>query len=174
MFILGITGGIGSGKSTVSGILEERGLPVIDADEISRKVTAEGGRAVDAIREEFGEKAVDSSGAMNRKVVSDIVFNDRMKLDKLSGIVHKYVFEEISDELDILNQKGTKCVVLDVPIPVNKFIDMCNQIWVVTCETNVRIRRLKERGLEESDAIRRNRHADVRRGVPKLRRLHTR
>ena len=67
MFILGITGGIGSGKSTVSGILRDRGLLVLDADEISRDVTEAGGRAMHKISEVFGPRAVTSSGAMNRK-----------------------------------------------------------------------------------------------------------
>ena len=64
MFVLGITGGIGSGKSTVSGLLAERGLLVLDADEISRSVTAAGGRAMPEIAETFGKKVVTASGAL--------------------------------------------------------------------------------------------------------------
>ena len=155
MFVLGITGGIGSGKSTVSGILREKGLLVLDADEISRNVTEPGGKAIPAIAEAFGSRAVNASGVMNRKAVSSIVFSDKKKLDELSTIVHQYVFEEMEDRLEKEREKGTKCVVLDVPIPVKKFTDMCNQIWVVTCDDEVRLARLAKRGLDKDEAKRR-------------------
>ena len=155
MFVLGITGGIGSGKSTVSGILREKGLMVLDADEISRNVTEPGGKAIPAIAEAFGSRAVNASGVMNRKAVSSIVFSDKKKLDELSSIVHQYVFEEMEDRLEKERQKGTKCVVLDVPIPVKRFTDMCDQIWVVTCDDEVRLARLSKRGLDKEEAKRR-------------------
>jgi len=155
MFVLGITGGIGSGKSTVSRILEDRGLLVLDADEISRQVTAAGGKAVPVIAELFGPRAVLSDGSMNRKYVSGIVFEDKQGLDMLSSIVHKYVFAEMEERLGREREKGTKCVVLDVPIPVNKFVDLCNQIWVVTCDIDVRLARLEKRGMPKDEALRR-------------------
>lgn len=155
MFVLGITGGIGSGKSTVSGILRDKGLVVLDADEISKKVTEPGGKAIPAIAEEFGPKAVGANGVMNRKAVSSIVFSDKKKLDDLSSIVHRYVFEEMEEQVQKEKEKGTKCVVLDVPIPVKKFTDMCDQIWVVTCDKEVRLARLARRGLDKEEAVRR-------------------
>jgi dephospho-CoA kinase len=155
MFVLGITGGIGSGKSTVSGILRDKGLVVLDADEISRKVTEPGGKALPAIAEEFGPKAVGANGVMNRKAVSSIVFSDKKKLDDLSSIIHQFVFEEMEEQVEKEKEKGTKCVVLDVPIPVKKFTDMCDQIWVVTCDRDVRLARLAKRGLEKEEALRR-------------------
>ncbi len=155
MFVLGITGGIGSGKSTVSGILRDKGLLVLDADEISRKVTEPGGKAIPAIADEFGPKAVGANGVMNRKAVSSIVFSDKKKLDDLSSIIHRFVFEEMEDQVSKEKEKGTKCVVLDVPIPVKKFTDMCDQIWVVTCDKEVRLARLAKRGLDKDEANRR-------------------
>ncbi|HAW15875.1 MAG: dephospho-CoA kinase [Clostridiales bacterium] len=156
MFVLGITGGIGTGKSTVSGILQERGLTVLDADKISREVTEEDGRAIPEIAELFGQRAITASGAMNRKYISSIVFSDNRKLDQLSAIIHKYVFEYMDEALEKEREKKTKCVVLDVPIPVNKgFVDHCDQIWVVTCDDRIRLKRLVERGLNEEDAQRR-------------------
>ena len=155
MFVLGITGGIGSGKSTVSGILEDRGLLVLDADEISRQVTAAGGKAVPKIAEVFGTRAILSDGSMNRKYISGIVFEDKKGLDVLSTIIHRYVFEEMEERLNKEREKGTKCVVLDVPIPVNKFVDLCNQIWVVTCDIEVRLARLEKRGMNREEALRR-------------------
>lgn len=156
MFVLGITGGIGSGKSTVSGMLRDRGLRVLDADEISREVTAAGGIALPEIRECFGNRAINADGSMNRKYVSNQVFNDNTSLDRLSAIVHKYVFVYMDAELEKERARKTKCVVLDVPIPVKTgFIDHCNQIWVVNCDEKKRLQRLVARGMEEEDALRR-------------------
>ncbi len=155
MFILGITGGIGSGKSTVSGILRDRGLLVLDADEISRDVTEAGGRAMPQIAEVFGPRAVTSTGAMNRKYMSSLVFNDKAKLDLLSSMIHAFVFQEMEARAEKEREKGTKCIVLDVPIPVNKFTAMCNQVWVVICDEEVRLARLAKRGLDPEEAKRR-------------------
>ncbi|MBO4242794.1 MAG: dephospho-CoA kinase [Clostridiales bacterium] len=156
MFVLGITGAIGTGKSTVSGILAEKGLRVLDADEISRMVTGEDGRAIPEIAEVFGKRALSSDGSLNRKYVSSIVFTDNKLLDILSSIIHKYVFEYMDEELQKEREKKTKCVVLDVPIPVTKgFVDHCNQIWAVTCDDSIRLERLVRRGLEREDAKRR-------------------
>ena len=112
-------------------------------------------KAYGAIAEKFGARAVNASGVMNRKAVSSIVFSDKKKLDELSSIVHQYVFEEMEDRLEKEREKGTKCVVLDVPIPVRKFTDMCDQIWVVTCDDEVRLARLAKRGLDKDEAKRR-------------------
>ncbi len=156
MFVLGVTGGIGCGKSSVCSILRDRGIRVLDADEISKDVTLTDGIAVPAIAEAFGTKAIDKNGAMNRKYISSIVFNDNSKLDLLSSIIHKYVFEYIESELLKEREKGTKCVVLDVPIPVkNGFVSNCNQIWVVTCDDNVRLERLISRNMTREEATRR-------------------
>lgn len=155
MFVLGISGGIGSGKSTVSGILEERGLLVLDADKISHMVTETDGIAMPEIEEMFGKRAVLPDGSMNRKYVSSIVFNDNKKLDLLSSVIHKYVFQYMDEVIAKETQKKTKCVVLDVPIPVRKFVDNCNQIWIVTCDEEVKLERLVNRGMNKDEARRR-------------------
>ena len=155
MFVLGITGGIGSGKSTVSKYLADKGLIVIDADEISRQVTDVGGIAVPAIEEVFGKRAVKDDGSLNRKYVSGVVFKDKTKLDVLSTIIHKYVLDKMENDIQRYREKGVKCVVLDVPIPVNRFVAMCNQIWVVTCDDGIRLSRLEGRGMDREDAQRR-------------------
>lgn len=156
MFIIGITGGIGTGKSTVAKIFADRGVRVLDADEISKKVTGSQGSALDSIRELLGKKAIDSSGNLNRKFVASLVFSDRTKLDKLSAIVHKQVLEDIGLELEKEREKGTKVIILDVPIPVRKgFLDVCNQVWVVSADEDVRLARIIGRGMDAEDAKRR-------------------
>ena len=155
MFIVGVTGGIGSGKTTVSRYLEDKGLVVLDADRISGDVTAEGGSAVAEVAEVFGPASVGLDGAMNRKYISDIVFHDRMKLDLLSSIVHKHVFAEMEKRIEEETAKNTKCLILDVPIPVQRFVDMSDQVWVVRCDPDTRIARLIDRGLSHGEAQRR-------------------
>jgi len=156
MFVIGITGCIGAGKSSVAKIFADRGIRVLDADEISRKVTGPDGSSVGAIRELLGNKVVDSSGNLNRKQVAGIVFSNRTKLDKMSEIIHRQVLQEIAEELEKERQKGTKVIVLDVPIPVKKgFLDVCSQIWVVSADEEVRLMRLIDRGVAEDDARRR-------------------
>ena len=156
MFVIGITGGIGAGKSTAAKIFAERGVRVLDADEISRKVTGQGGRALDSIRGLLGNKMIDTSGNMNRKLVAGLVFSDRTKLDKLSAVIHRHVLDEIGEELEKEREKGTKVIVLDVPIPVKKgFLDVCNQVWVISADEDVRIERIRDRGMSAEDARRR-------------------
>lgn len=156
MFIIGITGGIGTGKSSVADIFAGKGIRVLDADEISREVTGENGAALPEIRALFGNKAIDSKNSLNRKYVAALVFSDRTKLDRLSAIIHKYVLEKIAVEIDSERNRGTKLIVMDVPIPVNKgFVDICNQIWVISADESIRIDRLVERGTDPDDAKRR-------------------
>ena len=156
MFVIGITGGIGTGKSTAAKIFAERGVRVLDADEISKKVTGPQGSALEFIRALLGNKSVDSSGNLNRKYVASLVFSDRTKLDKLSAIIHKQVLEEIGMELEKEREKATKVIILDVPIPVQKgFLDVCNQVWVISADEQVRLSRIMDRGMDADDAKRR-------------------
>jgi dephospho-CoA kinase len=156
MFVIGITGGIGTGKSTVAKIFADRGVRVLDADEISKKVTGYEGSALPDIRALLGNKSIDSYGNMNRKYVASLVFSDRTKLDKLSAIIHKQVLEQMGIELEKEREKGTKVIILDVPIPVKKgFLDVCNQVWVVSANEDVRLARVMNRGMDKEDAKRR-------------------
>lgn len=156
MFVLGITGGIGCGKSTVSGYFRDRNVRVLDADEISRQVTDVGGVALPEIAELLGSRAINSHGALNRKFVASLVFSEKKKLDKLSSIIHKYVLSTIADEIVKEAEKKTKLIVLDVPIPVKHgFVDVCNQIWVVSTRDDIRLDRLERRGMNREDAKKR-------------------
>ncbi|MHB8962677.1 MAG: dephospho-CoA kinase [Saccharofermentanales bacterium] len=156
MFVIGITGGIGCGKSTVAGICENYGLHVIDADDISRAVTSKGGKAVPEITEAFGKKILDPDGGLDRTKMAGLVFKDRRALDELSRIVHRHVTEEMTAKVDKLREGKCKAVVLDVPIPVRKgFLDICDQVWVVWSDDDVRISRLAARGMDNEEARRR-------------------
>lgn len=156
MFVLGVTGGIGTGKSTVSGYFRDKGVEVLDADEISRKVTDVGGVALPEIAELFGPRALTANGALNRKYVASLVFTEKKKLDKLSSIVHHYVLTTIGEEIAKAAERKVKLIVLDVPIPVKHgFVDVCNQILVVSSSDDIRLERLVLRGMDRDDARKR-------------------
>lgn len=156
MFIIGITGGIGSGKTTVARICAQTGLPVLDADQISRTVTAAGGNAIPAIVEKFGPGMLTQEGCLNRERMAGMVFKNRKSLDQLSTIVHRQVLAEMAAAIEKHQEKGIKALFMDVPIPVKHgFIDRCDQVWVVRSEIPIRIRRLAERGMSDEEARRR-------------------
>jgi dephospho-CoA kinase len=156
MFVIGITGGIGCGKSTVARICQEAGIPVIDADAISREVTGAGGAAMPEIIEAFGSGAADARGALDRQAMARKVFQNHKALDKLSQIIHRHVIDEIGREVARLAEKKTRAVALDVPIPVKTgFLDLCDQVWVVWADDEVRLARLEARGMERDEARRR-------------------
>lgn len=156
MFIIGITGGIGCGKTTVANLCRQAGLAVIDADEISRQATAPDGLAIEPIVAAFGRSVLDAKGGLDRAKMARQVFADRRALDQLSQIVHREVIAEMQRQIEKLKEKKVKAAVLDVPIPVKQgFLDSVNQVWVVWAEDEVRISRLLSRGMAEDDARRR-------------------
>lgn len=156
MFIIGITGGIGCGKSTVANICRDYGLPVIDADEISREVTSVGGTAISEIAENFGMHIIGPDGSLDREKMAEIVFGDRKSLDKLSRIVHRHVIEQIKIRTAKFKEEKSKALVLDVPIPVKDgFLDLCDQVWLIWTDDDLRIKRLNERGMGTEEARRR-------------------
>lgn len=156
MFVLGITGGIGCGKSTVAGFCREAGLPVIDADVLSRDVTATDGAALPELIDLFGPNIVREDGALNRDKMASLVFRDKRSLDQLSEVVHKHVIQAMRQSVAALKEAGERAVVLDVPIPVQEgFLDLCDQVWVVWASDDVRIERLRQRGMSEAEARRR-------------------
>jgi len=156
MFVIGITGGIGSGKSLAAKACREYGLPVIDADQISKELTGPEGKAIPEISEMFGKKMIASDGSLNRKEMSDLVFKSKKSLDVLGSIIHKYVVEEMKKQVLELSEQKIKAIALDVPIPVkNGFIDISDQIWVISANEDIRIERLKNRGMDPAEAKRR-------------------
>lgn len=156
MFVIGVTGGIGSGKSTVASMLSDWGIPVIDADHVSRQVTDTGGVALPELVEQFGGRIIASDGSLNREKMADLVFKDHKKRDLINRIIHAHVMREIGRQIDALTAKKVKAVALDVPIPVKEgFLDRAHYIIAVTAPDDLRIHRLVLRGMSEGDARRR-------------------
>ena len=155
MTIIGVTGGIGAGKSSVSAVLKKMGARVIDADFISHEAEKPGGAAYEQIVEEFGHEILKPDSSLDRKRLADIVFNYPEKRIKLEKIVHIQVIKEIMRQIDELKNKGYNgLVVLDVPIPVKHgFLDRADRVWVVDADDETRIGRVMERsGINAEDA----------------------
>ena len=115
MIVVGLTGGIGAGKSTVSSMLAERGAVIVDADKIARDLQAPGAPLLDVMAERFGEHIITADGSLDRAAVAAIVFNDKAALADLNGIVHPAMQDEIQRQIDA--HRGTdRIVVLDFPL----------------------------------------------------------
>jgi dephospho-CoA kinase len=142
--ILGITGGMGSGKTTVANYLKDKGAAVIDADELGREVLKKGTGAFDETKEAFGQRIFGTDGEINRKKLGDIVFKDKEKLKKLNDITHKFIIEKINLKIDELkNDKNISMIVIDAAIPVKRgFIDVTDEIWAVITDRESRIQRI--------------------------------
>ncbi len=155
MRVIAITGGIGSGKTTVAGWLQEAGAPVIDADAISRALTAEGGEALPMIREAFGDGVFDQNGALNRAALAELVFSgDPAPREKLNAILHPMVAARMKRELDALQKKGAPVAVIEVPLLYEAGMEkMADTVICVTASEETRIRRLTRRsGLTRAQA----------------------
>jgi dephospho-CoA kinase len=153
MLLVGLTGGIGSGKSTVSALLAGRGAVVVDADAIVREVQGPGTPVFAAIVERFGEGVVGADGALDRAAVADIVFNDPEALAALNAIVHPAVGAEIARRLADLAATADEVVVLDVPLLVesSRAYPVAG-LLVVDVDPEVAVARLVEhRGMREAD-----------------------
>lgn len=152
MLLIGLTGGIGSGKSTVSSLLAERGAVVIDADAITREVQQPGGPVLAAMVDRFGAGILDAGGELDRQAVADIVFHDPEALSDLNAIVHPAVGAEIVRRLAEAAETDD-VVVLDVPLLVESGRDDMAALVVVDVDPEIAVRRLVEqRGMREDDA----------------------
>ena len=141
---LGLTGGIGSGKSTVAGILQALGAKLIDADAISRSSTAANGSAMPQVRQVFGDDYVTTEGALDRDRMRALVFAEPEARSKLEAIVHPLVRAEIDRQCAAMDGG---CAVLDLPLLVESdaWRQHVDTIWVVDCAPETQIRRVMER-----------------------------
>jgi dephospho-CoA kinase len=155
VLLVGLTGGIGSGKSTVSAMLAERGAVVIDADVIAREVVEPGQPAFAAVVERFGSGVVAPDGTLDRAAIAAIVFDDRDALKDLEAITHPAVGARMVELMQ--EQSDTdNVVILDVPLLVEKGTYETAGTVVVDVDSELAVRRLVEqRGMTEDDARRR-------------------
>ena len=145
---LGLTGGIGSGKSTVAGILARAGAAVMDADAISRSLTLPGGRAIPAILAQFGEKLIAPDGAMDRDAMRALVFSNPQSKRLLEAIIHPLVGQVLQEQSSAAISAGHACLVYDIPLLVEsgeRWRSQVDWICVVDCEVETQIQRVMAR-----------------------------
>ncbi|MGI8756976.1 MAG: dephospho-CoA kinase [Acidimicrobiales bacterium] len=158
MLLIGLTGGIGSGKSTVSALLAARGALVVDADAIVREVQASGQPVFEAMVERFGPSIVAADGSLDRQAVADGVFADTAALADLNAIVHPVVGAEITRRLEQVSRTD-EVVILDVPLLVESGRDDLAGLIVVDVDPDLAVARLVgHRGFTDADARARMAH----------------
>ena len=156
-YVLGLTGGIASGKSTVSAYLHELGAEIIDADLIARQVVAPGSEGLKQIKETFGLEMIKPTGELDRARLGALVFDRPESLAKLTAITGPLVNKEILRQLENAREKKVKLVVLDIPLLFETGYDKyCNQVMVITIPPALQIQRLMLRnGLTKVEAKKR-------------------
>jgi len=146
MKIAGLTGGIGSGKSTVARILAELGAYIIDADELARKAVEPGKPAWKEVKEKFGQEVINPDQSINRGRLAELIFSDPGKKALLEKITHPRIGEEIMRELEKAKKQGVKLTVIDAALllesPLSQWV---RPVIVVVAEERVRVERVCRR-----------------------------
>ncbi|MCZ2492758.1 dephospho-CoA kinase [Dellaglioa carnosa] len=153
-YILGLTGGIATGKSTVSHIFKNSNVPVIDADIIARQVVEPESETLKMIINEFGEKYLMENGTLNRKKLGKLVFNDGVALEKLNGVIHPAIRKEILAQIQSYRKLGSPLIVLDMPLLFEEsYQTICDAVMVVFVPEITQLKSLINRdGLTSGEA----------------------
>ncbi|MCL5059246.1 MAG: dephospho-CoA kinase [Candidatus Thermoplasmatota archaeon] len=151
MFAVGLTGGIGSGKSTVAGLFADLGVPVIDTDVIARELTAPGGAALAAIRAEFGEAVMQANGTLDRAALRRRIFADAAARRRLEAILHPRIREAVEQTLATLTVPYA-LVVIPLLVETGGYADVLNRVLLVDCPEDLQIARVTARnGLAQDE-----------------------
>ena len=145
MFIIGLTGGIGSGKSAAAKILKELGLKVIDLDQITHDLMKPGELGYIEIKKEFGEKYIDTKGAIDRKLLREEIFSSFDLKKRIESILHPIIFEECNKQLNLL--KHEKYIVLVIPLlfETKNYISLIDESLLIDCDLETQIERVIKR-----------------------------
>ena len=149
VYCIGLTGGIGSGKSAVSGRFAAHGITIVDTDQIARALTQPGGKAMRAIRETFGDSVIDAAGRLNRVAMREKIFADTRLKQQLESILHPLIRDESNRQCLAAT---SPYVIMDVPLLAESepFRRRCHRICVVDCPEALQIARVMQRnGLSE-------------------------
>lgn len=154
--IIGLTGPIGCGKSTIGSMLAELGGSFIDADALAREVTAPGQPVLRAVRDRFGDQVFESSGLLDRAALGEIVFQDPAALRDLEAIVHPGVRRLVEERVERAGRDGDPFVVVEaIKLVEGGLADRCDEVWLIECPEELQRSRLAARGLEPADVERR-------------------
>lgn len=153
--VIGLTGGIASGKSTVSELLSVFGFKVVDADKAAREAVKKGSKGLAQVREVFGDEAIDENGEMNRRYMGDLVFNHPEKRLELDAIIHPIVRDIMEEEKQEYLKQGYN-VIMDIPLLFeNELENTVDEVWVVYTSESIQMDRLMQRNnlsLEDAKA----------------------
>ena len=153
-YVVGLTGGIGCGKSEAAKYLCGLGAKHIDADAISRSLTAEGGSALPELRCIFGDEIFNDDGSLNRRALGELVFHDVASKRALEGVIHPLVQRQAMDEIAAASAAGIPVTVLDVPLLFETGMDvLCDETWTMSVPPEVQVERVRVRdGLSTEQA----------------------
>ncbi|MGO4888675.1 dephospho-CoA kinase [Anaerobacillus sp. MEB173] len=146
MTIIGLTGGIASGKSTVSNMIIDLEIPLVDADQVARDVVMPGEPAYNEIVSHFGDHILEEDGTINRKKLGEVIFNNKEQREVLNKIVHPAVRSEMRAQTEAYQQEGHKTIVLDIPLLFeSKLTYLVEKTILVYVDEEVQLKRLMER-----------------------------
>lgn len=153
-YIIGLTGGIGCGKSEAAQFLKSLGAAHVDADEISRALTGENGEALPEIRERFGDGAFREDGTLDRARMAEFIFSNEAARRALEGILHPLVQRTMLRQMDEAAERGDRIVILDVPLLFETGMDaLCDECWTLYVDRETQIERVMARdGLDRDQA----------------------
>lgn len=155
MLRIAVTGGIGSGKTAVTDYLESKGYPVIDADRISRAMTASGGKAIPEIRRLFGDEFIKKDGSMDRDKMRSLVYNNEVAMKKLEECTTKVVIRDIDDLLGKLEAENEPVVFIAAPLLFEQggSSDDYDAVWLVVADEEIKINRIFLRDSLDKDSV---------------------
>ena len=154
--VTGLTGSIGTGKSTAASLFKEKGIPVIDADELSREAVSGGSAALHEIAEEFGREYVTEDGELDRKRLAGLVFTDEGARRRLDEIVHPRVIERFMSLRDEYEAEGYEEVIFDCPLLIEEGLDyLVDRVLLVTAREDIQIERIMKRDVCTSEEAKR-------------------
>ncbi len=144
---IGLTGGIGSGKSTVAAHLVDLGAALVDTDAIARALTAPGGAALPALQAEFGPEIVGADGALDRARMRDLVFQNPEAKRRLEAVLHPLIGAQAQAEAETAQARGARAIVFDVPLLAESrhWRERCDRILVVDCDEETQVQRVMAR-----------------------------
>ena len=155
MRIIGLTGGFGSGKSTVAGFLAKLGAAVINADEVGHEVFKPGTEAWGEVVDTFGQRIISFDGTIDRRKLAKIVFRDQDARERLNKVMHPKIYQRIKELIDECREKGVSVVVVEAPLLLEAgWKSMVDEVWVTSAPQATIISRLKEqKGILEAESL---------------------
>jgi dephospho-CoA kinase len=144
-FLVGLTGGIGCGKSSVAILFKECGVTVVDSDQISHQLTDSGGEAIAAIRAEFGDEFIDSNGALDRSKMRQLAFSDSHARRRLESVLHPMIREKMLEQVRANSAETYLLLVIPLLLEADNYRELVQRILVVDCEEETQLARTMRR-----------------------------